>query len=143
MSSPAVASPAVITSGPGLGDVLSLIRGCGPLTRAEVMTRTGLSRSTVNQRIDALLQGGLIVPSGEQAPTRGRPAEKFGFNRGRGVLLVADVGATGMRVALCDLAGELLSERDVVVDVADGPLGVLERIQQEFVGLLSAARLRP
>jgi len=142
MSAPAAASPAVITSGPGLGDVLSLIRGCGPLTKGDVMARTGLSRSTVNQRIDALLQGGLIVPSGEQAPTRGRPAEKFAFNRGRGVLLVADVGATGMRVALCDLAGEILSERDVLVDVAEGPVVVLERIQQEFIGLLAGAKLK-
>src|SRR5919107_1762265 len=142
MSAPAAASPAVITSGPGLGDVLSLIRGCGPLTKADVMARTGLSRSTVNQRIDALLQGGLIVPSGEQAPTRGRPAERFCFNRGRGVLLVADVGATGMRVALCDLAGEILSERDVVVDVGEGPEVVLERIQRQFVGLLAGAKLK-
>src|SRR5690348_10125511 len=113
MTAPTAAGSALATSGPGLGDVLSLFRGVGPLTRAEVMSRTGLSRSTVNQRIDALLQGGLIVPAGEQAPTRGRPAEQFGFNRSRGVLLVADVGATGMRVALCDLSGEIASERDV------------------------------
>jgi predicted NBD/HSP70 family sugar kinase len=134
--------PPATTSSPGLGDVLTLFRETGPLTRAEVMTSTGLSRSTVNQRIDALLQGRLIVGAGEQAPTRGRPAERFCFNRARGVLLVADLGATAMRVAVCDLAGDIQSERDVPVDVQDGPVRVLERIDAEFTGLLADAGVR-
>ena len=80
------------TTGSGVGDILTLFRRHDTLTRAAVSRRTGLSRATVNQRLDALITAGLLVPAGEEAPTRGRPAEHFAFNGGRGVLLVADIG---------------------------------------------------
>ena len=60
-----------------VGEVLALFRSAGPQTRADVMHRTGLSRSTVNQRLDVLISHGFVVPAGElreEAPGRGRPA---------------------------------------------------------------------
>lgn len=121
-----------------MGDVLTLFRSAPGLTRADLIGRTGLSRSTINQRLDVLLAAGLIVADGEEAPTRGRPAERFRFARGRGVLLVADIGATGMRAALCDLAGSISAEREVRVDVTDGPVDVLTAVDALFDELLKA-----
>ena len=43
----------------GLGELLSLVRASGPLTRAEVMQLTGLARSTVTSAAALLdLEGG-------------------------------------------------------------------------------------
>ncbi|WP_436531740.1 ROK family transcriptional regulator [Actinoplanes sp. HUAS TT8] len=123
----------------GLGEVLQLFRGRPSLTRADVMQLTGLSRSTVNQRLDALLSAALVVPSGEGAPTGGRPASRFTFHHDRGVLLVADIGATGMRVALCDLRGEVRAESARTIDVADGPEPVLGAADEMFRELLTGA----
>ncbi|GAA4605320.1 putative NBD/HSP70 family sugar kinase [Actinoplanes octamycinicus] len=131
------ASP--LTAAAGLGEVLQLFRGRPSLTRADVMQLTGLSRSTVNQRLDALLGAALVVPSGEGSSTGGRPASRFTFHRDRGVLLVADIGATGMRTALCDLRGEVLAERERTIDVADGPGPVLSAADSQFRELLSEA----
>jgi predicted NBD/HSP70 family sugar kinase len=119
--------------------VLSLFRGAEALTRAEVMTLSGLSRSTVNQRIDALLAAGLVTPAGEQTIARGRPPERFAFNRGRGVLLVADMGATGLRTALCDLSGTVLSEHDRTIDLGQGPEALLTLVNDSFTYLLAEA----
>jgi predicted NBD/HSP70 family sugar kinase len=124
---------------PGLGEVLQLFRGRPSLTRADVMQLTGLSRSTVNQRLDALLTAALVVPSGEGAPTGGRPASRFEFNCDRGVLLVADIGATGMRTALCDLKGAVRAEIEREIDVATGPQAVLSAAEAMFAELLDAA----
>ncbi|WP_232663521.1 ROK family transcriptional regulator [Pseudonocardia sp. TRM90224] len=124
------------------GDVLAVFRSLGPQTRAEVMERTGLSRSTVTQRLDALLAHGLVVPAGEQrddVPSRGRPAGQFAFHRDRGVLLVADVGASSLRVALCDLLGTVGLERSAVIDVASGPRAVLDVVDGLFRELLDAS----
>jgi len=123
-------------AGASVGEVLTLFRSAPGLTRADLIRRTGLSRSTINQRLDALLAAGLIVTDGEEPPTRGRPAERFCFARTRGVLLVADVGATGMRAALCDLAGSIAAEREVPVDVTDGPEAVLGKVDGLFDQLL-------
>jgi predicted NBD/HSP70 family sugar kinase len=121
----------------GLGQILFLFRSKGPLTRGEVMERTGLGRSTVNQRLDTLLSAGLLVPAGESASTGGRRAGRFAFNAQAGITLVADVGASGLRTAVCDLAGSVLADRAARIDVASGPVEVLGVVDECFGALLS------
>ena len=122
-----------------IGDVLTLFRREDRLTRAEVMRRTGLARSTVQQRIDTLLETRLLLPAEDEAPTRGRPAGQFAFNRELGVLLIADVGATAVRCALCDLRGTVRLDRSMPADVASGPEVILKLVQEMFVELLDEA----
>ncbi len=125
-----------------LSAVLSVFRLDARLSRSDVMSRTGLARSTVNQRIDALLDAGLLASTDVGQSTGGRPPGLFEFNRYRGVLLVADVGATAMRIALCDLSGAVLGEHEVLNDVADGPELVLTRVSDHFSELLSVGGRR-
>jgi predicted NBD/HSP70 family sugar kinase len=125
--------------GSGAGDILTLFRRHASLTRADVARQTGLSRATVNQRLNALLSAGLLVPGGEEAPTRGRPAGHFAFNGSRGVLLVADIGATAMRTALCDLSGHIIEEQSEAADITDGPEAILAVVQKLFDQMLSAS----
>ena len=136
-------SLSVTGSNAGLGEVLQLFRAEPGLTRADVMQRTGLSRSTVNQRLDALLASALVVPSGEGAFTGGRPASRFAFNADRGVLLVADIGATGLRAAVCDLRGAVRADTEREIDVAAGPHPVLDAVHQLFTDLLAEAGRTP
>jgi predicted NBD/HSP70 family sugar kinase len=124
--------------GTGLSDVLALFRASTALTRADVMQVTGLSRTTVSQRLDALLAARLITtaPGGS---TGGRPADRFVFNRDRGVLLACDIGATAFRAALCDLSGAILDELSHSMDVARGPVPVLKAVDARFAALLRRA----
>jgi predicted NBD/HSP70 family sugar kinase len=119
----------------GTLEILDLLRSGKVLTKTEIAASAGLSRSTVNQRIDSLLEAGLVVPSGAES-TKGRPAGSFAFNRTGGHFLVADIGATAMRIALCDLTGAILDEIDLPVDVTDGPTVVLGMVKNEFSSLL-------
>jgi predicted NBD/HSP70 family sugar kinase len=119
------------------GEILSLFRNIpSGLTKTEVMTQTGLSRTTINQRLDGLLAAGLLIPAPEDARTKGRPAGKFVVNRDRGVLLVADIGATGLRVALCDLGGEVRAEEEITADVTSGPKAILAMVDTLFAQVL-------
>src|SRR3954451_24963446 len=95
-------------TGLGAGTVLRLIREGQAGTRAEIIAMTGLARSTVTHRLDQLIAEGLVVPAGEAASTGGRPPRVLAFNRGAGVVLAADLGATHSRLALTDLGGEVL-----------------------------------
>ncbi|MFC4010180.1 ROK family protein [Nonomuraea purpurea] len=107
------------------------------LTKTEVARLAGLSRTAVNQRVEALLGHALIVPSSQDANTGGRPADRFDVNRHRGVVLVADTGATGMRVALADAVAGVLDERHVPIDITDGPVKVLDQVTDRFAELLA------
>ncbi len=97
-----------------------------PRTRSELSTLTGLARSTVTGRIDALLASGLIAPSGETASTGGRPPATFAFHPGARVTLGADLGATHARLAVTDLAGTVMAQRNADLDIALGPEAVLD-----------------
>jgi predicted NBD/HSP70 family sugar kinase len=103
------------------GDVLALIRHRRAVTRTEIGHLTGLSRSAVASRVAALTALGLVSEQ-EQAPsTGGRPATLLSFEAMAGVVLSVAVGISRTRLAVCDLAGEVLSIGDIDQEVALGP----------------------
>ncbi|MBJ8344335.1 ROK family transcriptional regulator [Antrihabitans sp. YC2-6] len=119
-----------------VGDVLGLFRDLGELSRIEVIERSGLSRSTVNQRLAALLDARLInaVDGGES--TGGRPSTRFAFHSERAVLPCVDIGASGFVASVCDLSGTPLRHQNHSVDVWDGPDRVLGLVETAFARLL-------
>jgi len=110
----------------GAGELLQLLRDQRPRTRAELAQLTGLARSTVGARVDALLASGLLAPSGEAVSTGGRPPVRFAFNPEARVVVGADLGATHGRIALTDLAGRPLHEIGEDVAITEGPDTVLD-----------------
>src|SRR3954447_24481308 len=120
----------------GAGRVLSLIRDGEAVTRADLARRTGLARSTVAQRVEALLAHQLVYEAGGSASTGGRPPAVLACSRGAGVVLVADLGATHSRLAVSDLAGTPLAERAYDTDVARDPELVLSWVHERFTQLL-------
>ena len=116
--------------------MLRLIRDGRARTHAELVELTGLSRSTVAQRVDALLTQELVVPAEPGASRGGRPPRTFAFNREAGVVLAADLGATHSRVAVTDLAGDVLAETREDIPIATGPESVLAWLEDALDGLL-------
>jgi len=123
----------------GPGDVLRLIRDAGTITRSELIARSGLGRSTVSQRVDALLERKLIHEAGEAPSAGGRPPSTLAFNADCGLVLAADLGATHSRVALTDLGGTPLAEQREDIEIAAGPDTVLAWVQDRFDSLVDQA----
>ena len=139
-------SPANPDSGGGLaraGDLFQLLRDGQARTRAELALTTGLARSTVAARIDALIASGLVGAAGEANSSGGRPPSRFAFNPAARAVLAVDVGATHVIVAVTDLSGRVLAEQRLAQDVADGPEPVLGRVVQEGLALLDQAGRGP
>ena len=139
-------SPATPDSGGGLaraGDLFQLLRDGQARTRAELALTTGLARSTVAARIDALIASGLVGAAGEANSSGGRPPSRFAFNPAARAVLAVDVGATHVIVAVTDLSGRVLAEQRLAQDVADGPEPVLGRVVQEGLALLDQAGRGP
>jgi predicted NBD/HSP70 family sugar kinase len=124
--------------GGSVGHVLDVIRRAGGLTRAEIIEKTGLSRSTVATRLDTLQAAGLIS-SGQTTAARGRPPSHFHFRNDQGVLLIADAGATGVRTAITDLGGHIRDERRAALDITIGPENWLRSVSGMLDQLLETA----
>lgn len=123
----------------GLSQTLSVLRRKGPLTRAELVLDSGLSRSGINLHLDALTDADLVRAVQGEVATKGRRADLFAFHPARGKLLAADIGATKMRVGLCDLAGAIEAEEALPVEVAIGPEPVLAMVLECFERLLDTS----
>ena len=121
------------------GALLKLIRRGEASTRAELVDLTGMARSTVSQRIDHLLANRLLIEVGEAPSTGGRRPTLLEFNRDAGVVLVADLGATHSRLAVCNLMAEPIAEIAARRDIADGPEAIISWVESEFRALLDTA----
>ncbi|WP_091226043.1 ROK family protein [Microbacterium sp. 3J1] len=123
---------------PGAGEIFQILRDGQARTKAELASLTGLARSTVALRVDALLAADLLRPAGEAVSTGGRPPARVAFNPRAGLVLAVDLGATHATVAVADLAGVILDAHTRTIDIGDGPERLLDVILADGAGLLAA-----
>ncbi|MCT1363169.1 MULTISPECIES: ROK family transcriptional regulator [unclassified Microbacterium] len=128
----------IATPSPGTGEIFQILRDGHARTKAELAALTGLARSTVASRVDALLAADLLRPAGEAVSTGGRPPARVAFNPRAGLVLAVDLGATHATVAVADLAGVILDARTRAIDIGDGPEALLDAILAEGSALLEA-----
>ncbi|HEY0637589.1 MAG TPA: ROK family transcriptional regulator, partial [Pseudonocardiaceae bacterium] len=110
------------------GAVLAILRHEGPLTRAELLERTGMARSTLVERVDVLRRNGLVRDAEVRRGTGGRPATALAFHGAHRGLLVIDLGATHGTFALADLDLTLRTAQRHRLDTLDGPAVVLPQV---------------
>ncbi|MBC9927935.1 MULTISPECIES: ROK family transcriptional regulator [unclassified Leucobacter] len=118
------------------GGLFQLLRDGQPRTRAKLAAITGLSRPTVSQRIDQLLELGLIAPVEDAVSTGGRPSSQVAFQPRARIIVAVDFGAIHGRIALTDLEGNLLADISAPRDIADGPAPAIEWIISSTRALL-------
>jgi predicted NBD/HSP70 family sugar kinase len=124
------------------GHLLWLVRTGRARTRGELQAYTGLSRSTITQRIDLLRATGYLVASGVEESTGGRPAELLEFNTRHGVVLLADLGGNHARAAVVGVGGlsaggQPLAEEHEPIKIGEGPESVLGWVDAAFHRLLA------
>ncbi len=125
----------LMSSGPG--DVLQIIRKDEASTRRDIQNLTGLSRVTVAQRIDALIDARLVKESGEGEATGGRRPSRLVFDVEHSALAVATVDTAHSRVAITDLSGRILDHDTVDVAIEEGPEVVLTALSKSIVSLMA------
>lgn len=103
------------------GDVFVLIRELRDTTRTELGQLTGLSRTAVASRVASLTELGLVAESEQAASTGGRPATMLTFDADAGIVLCVAIGISRTRMAVCNLAGEVIATSDIEQEVALGP----------------------
>jgi len=118
-------------------ELFQLLRDGHSRTRAELSSITGLARSTVALRLDALLELDLISPTGEASSSGGRPPSQYALNPSARVVIGADLGATHATIGVTDLSGTILLSRRTVKPIAEGPQVVLTWLAKETRDLLS------
>jgi glucokinase-like ROK family protein len=112
-------------------------------SRPELVIRTGLGRAIVAQRVGELIERGLVVDAQFRPSTGGRPPRQLAFRADAGHLLVADLGATSIDVAVTTLDGRILAYHEEPALIEAGPDRCLDRVEELFASLLETTRHIP
>jgi glucokinase len=110
---------------PDVGMLFQLFRDGQIRTNQEIQRLTGLGRTAVAVRTDALVEAGFLAPVGEVPSRGGRRAVQFGLDHRSRVVAGIDVGAEHTRVVLGTLAGAELATRHRVLESIGKPEQVL------------------
>ncbi|HWG23037.1 ROK family protein [Actinospica sp.] len=116
----------------GLSELACLVADGVATTRSALIAATGLSRSAVAQRVDLLIDRGLLVESEPLTTERGRPP--YALDLASDAVLVGgvDLGATHSRIALTTLGGRVLADEAREIDINDGPERILGGVADQI-----------
>lgn len=120
----------------GAGEIFQLLRDGRARTKADLASVTGLARSTVSTRVDALLDSDLLASAGEGASTGGRPPARVAMNNAAGSILAVDLGASHATVGLATIAGDIVETTTRALDISLGPEHVLSMMIDDASSLL-------
>ena len=109
--------------------LLSLIAKHTAVSRSELETLSGTSRTTIVQRLGLLFAADLIRETEEKQATGGRPSKLLRVNEGFALAIAVDIGESLTRVALTDLTPQILAEEVFPTNLESSPTLVLNEIE--------------
>ena len=137
MATPPPPSDQSADNGPGA--VLELIVSGRAQTRSAIVAATGLARSTVLQRLDALLESRLVIETDERLASGGRPARVLQLNTRAGVIAAVDVGEERTRIVITDLGFRVIADHVEQIALSDGPAAILDHLSDTIHNMLLRA----
>jgi predicted NBD/HSP70 family sugar kinase len=121
--------------------VVRAVRMAGSLTQAEIARSTGLSAATVSNIVRELKDGGTV----EVTPTSagGRRARSVSLSGDAGIVIGVDFGHTHLRVAIGNLAHQVLAEESEPLDVDASSAEGFGRAEQLVNRLIETTGVSP
>lgn len=121
--------------------LVKFIRSGEAKSRVDLVRISGLSRTTISERVDSLISVGLLSEEGVTESTGGRRAAALSVPRDSGVVIAVDFGVTHCRWAIARLSGEILFEEEVLVDISEGASAVLNWLVAKVTSQLKKFQL--
>jgi len=104
---------------------LELLFDEGPLTRAQIGARTGLSKVTASQLLARLEERGLVEVVGERTGGRGPSAAVYGVVPASAYAAGLEVGPREATVGVMDITGQIAARVTVPFSDSDDPVEVI------------------
>ncbi|WP_419998554.1 ROK family transcriptional regulator [Streptomyces boninensis] len=115
--------------------VVRAVRLAGSLTQAEIARSTGLSAATVSNIVRELQESGTVSVTPTSAG--GRRARAVSLSGDAGIVIGVDFGHTHLRVAVGNLAHQVLAEESEPIDVDASAAEGLDRAEDLVKRLLA------
>lgn len=123
-----------------VSDIAAIFRDGRAYSISDLATITGLARATAKQRIDELVQLGLVAADAGAISTGGRPASRFRLVQTAYVIGI-DLGASHCTVGLLDLTGLIVATNRTKIKISAGPKAVLDHALTSVATLLEKEQI--
>ena len=111
-------------------------------SRTALAEHTGLSRPTVSAFMEELERAGIVESYEDDAPRQsGRPPVLMTLVRRAAFAVGVDMGHEHLRVAVCDLSGDLLSDEYTAIDVDHAPHETMDLARELVARTLERAEV--
>jgi predicted ArsR family transcriptional regulator len=126
--------------------VLNTIRLRAPVSRAQVANITGLTRGTVSNIVNVLLEEGLVFEDKLQDSTIGRPSILLRLRPDGGAVIGVEIGVDFLSVLLTNFVAEPLWETRVQTTLSQSQTDIISQVEKHIDQALTIAKeqgLRP
>lgn len=86
---------------------LKIISEYGPLSRAEIVRKTRISKPTISHLVEELMEKGIVQETGISKMGPGRKAALIEFNSRKKYFLAFEMGRAGYKIAYSDLKAQI------------------------------------
>lgn len=112
-----------------------------PLSRADIVRHTHISKPAISSLTDDLLGRGIISEIGEGQSSGGRKPILLGFNSDLRYHLAFEMGRTGYRIAVSDLKGRFVGHREGIFQNTSSLAEHLSVLKEELLAVLGEIRV--
>ncbi|MBP2242261.1 putative NBD/HSP70 family sugar kinase [Cytobacillus eiseniae] len=122
--------------------VLQCIKENQPISRAEIASKSQISKPTVSLLVDELVQENWVLEKGiGVASSQGgrRPIQLY-FNEKAGYVIGTDIGGTKVKTVICDLVGNIICTSSFKTSQYL-QTGLLKQIHKEVNGMIQSYQL--
>jgi glucokinase-like ROK family protein len=121
--------------------VVRAVRLAGSLTQAEIARTTGLSAATVSNIVRELRDNGTVQVT--STSSGGRRARSVALSGDAGIVVGVDFGHSHLRVAVGNLAHQVLAEQSEPIDVDASASQGFDRAEQLVARLVESTGISP
>jgi glucokinase-like ROK family protein len=121
--------------------VIQLLREHESLSRNEIATLLGFSRTKVTSIVAELISFGLIEEGGSADSNGGRRPRTLAFTVDFGYIIGIDMRVTSLNIAVANFRGELIGSMITPISIQDSPDQIIKIIGEQVLLLLDEHQL--
>lgn len=119
--------------------LIELVHRSGPISRADLARRSGLSAPTVSNIVGQLLDRGIFIEVAMAPSSGGRPPVLLKVDPKAGYVIGIKLRGDGLTTVVCDLDAQVMATEETPISLIGDPAAAIQAIEEDAKGASSGS----